>query len=309
MEQVQCDVVHCNATPHADPIRRRVASAKRTQHPSNIRRNGETEQPLIREQDLSPRGPILGPRALRALSGQIEPFDRDDFASWPGALRMAMPEHRQRCATTPRRKSTRPPVGGASRLPGFVATLARFSDSENQASRFTPRLPGKPICRHQIDSIWSDSALGGPRSSAPFHDFARFFTVHVIRVGGCAWIPARRAPGGRGFRHRRRTQRARGPDDASGARVRGRKTRPPQNLYPGRSPDRIIVFMFCTCKAWGKVQPARSLGAPFAMPSDRPEAFLHHPRERPATLPSIAPPAPFQRMPGTGGDSCGPLVH
>ncbi len=49
--------------------------------------------------------------------------------------------------------------GGANRLPGFVATLARFSDSENQASRFTPRLPGKPICLYQIDSIWSDSAL------------------------------------------------------------------------------------------------------------------------------------------------------
>ncbi len=52
-----------------------------------------------------------------------------------------------------------PAFGGANRLPGFVATLARFSDSENQASRFTPRLPGKPICLHQIDSIWSDSAL------------------------------------------------------------------------------------------------------------------------------------------------------
>ncbi|MEE9250544.1 MAG: hypothetical protein V3U93_05395, partial [Alphaproteobacteria bacterium] len=53
-----------------------------------------------------------------------------------------------------------PACGGANRFPGLVATLARFSDSENQASRFTPRLPGKPICRHQIDSIWSNSALG-----------------------------------------------------------------------------------------------------------------------------------------------------
>ncbi len=26
----------------------------------------------------------------RALSNQIEPFDRDDFASWLGALRMTM---------------------------------------------------------------------------------------------------------------------------------------------------------------------------------------------------------------------------
>jgi hypothetical protein len=42
----------------------------------------------------------------------------------------------------------------AGRLPGFVTALARY-----RASRCTPRLPGKPICRHQIDSIWSDSAL------------------------------------------------------------------------------------------------------------------------------------------------------
>ncbi|MCH2498602.1 MAG: hypothetical protein MK104_16525, partial [Erythrobacter sp.] len=47
-----------------------------------------------------------------------------------------------------------PACGGANRLPGFVAALARY-----RASRCTPRLPGKPICRHQIDSIWSDSAL------------------------------------------------------------------------------------------------------------------------------------------------------
>jgi hypothetical protein len=47
-----------------------------------------------------------------------------------------------------------PACGGANRLPGFVAALARY-----RASRGTPRLPGKPICRHQIDSIWSDSAL------------------------------------------------------------------------------------------------------------------------------------------------------
>ena len=47
-----------------------------------------------------------------------------------------------------------PACGGANRLPGFVAALARY-----RASRCTPRLPGKPICRHQIDPIWSDSAL------------------------------------------------------------------------------------------------------------------------------------------------------
>ncbi len=48
-----------------------------------------------------------------------------------------------------------PAFGGANRLPGCVATLARCP-----ASRCAPRLPGKPICRHQIDSIWPDSALG-----------------------------------------------------------------------------------------------------------------------------------------------------
>jgi hypothetical protein len=29
-------------------------------------------------------------RQVRALSDQIEPFDRDDFLPWQGALRMAM---------------------------------------------------------------------------------------------------------------------------------------------------------------------------------------------------------------------------
>lgn len=47
-----------------------------------------------------------------------------------------------------------PACGGAIRLPVCVAALARCT-----ASRFTPRLPGKPNCTHQIDSILSDSAL------------------------------------------------------------------------------------------------------------------------------------------------------
>ncbi len=47
-----------------------------------------------------------------------------------------------------------PAFGGANRFPGFVATLARCP-----ASRCAPRLPGKPICRHQIDTIWPHSAL------------------------------------------------------------------------------------------------------------------------------------------------------
>ncbi|MEE9250831.1 MAG: hypothetical protein V3U93_06860, partial [Alphaproteobacteria bacterium] len=52
---------------------------------------------------------------------------------------------------------------------GSPGSLRRSPDA--QASRFTPRLPGKPICRHQIDSIWSDSALsprrGQDRRDAP----------------------------------------------------------------------------------------------------------------------------------------------
>jgi hypothetical protein len=55
-----------------------------------------------------------------------------------------------------------PACGGANRLPGFVAALARY-----RASRGTPRLPGKPICRHQIDSIWSDSALSSLARQPP----------------------------------------------------------------------------------------------------------------------------------------------
>ena len=68
---------------------------------------------------------------LRALSGQLESFDRHYFAPWLGARRMAMLAHWQRGATTPRRKRTRPPVGqigpsGASR---------RSPDAQHRASR------------------------------------------------------------------------------------------------------------------------------------------------------------------------------
>ncbi|MEE8279251.1 MAG: hypothetical protein V3R55_00935, partial [Alphaproteobacteria bacterium] len=58
-------------------------------------------------------------------------------------------------------------------------SLRRSPDA--RASRFTPRLPGKPICRHQIDSIWSDSALVYPLdnammplSRAPFRPLSSF---------------------------------------------------------------------------------------------------------------------------------------
>ncbi len=47
-----------------------------------------------------------------------------------------------------------PAYGGAHRLPGCVAALARYT-----ASRFGPRLPWKPMSTHQIDSIWLGSAL------------------------------------------------------------------------------------------------------------------------------------------------------
>ncbi len=89
----------------------------------------------------------------RALSGQMGSFDRDDFAPWLGARRLAMFEHRQRGATTPRGIRIRPSVGqnspsGASR---------RSPDARHRASRRS--LPEKPFCRHQIASIWPDSAL------------------------------------------------------------------------------------------------------------------------------------------------------
>lgn len=114
----------------------------------------------------------------RALSDQIEPFDRDDFVPWPGALRMAMRCHRQRSATPPRRKDTRPSVGRI----GPPGSLRRSPDA--QASRFAPRLPGKPIRSHQIESIWSESALGGgaPISKKP-----------VLQDARNAWLPVQPA--------------------------------------------------------------------------------------------------------------------
>ena len=53
----------------------------------------------------------------------------------------------------PRVKSTRPAVGQIS-SPG---ALRRLPDAK--ASRGVPRLPGKPICSHQIDSYLSGTAL------------------------------------------------------------------------------------------------------------------------------------------------------
>ncbi len=93
---------------------------------------------------------IHGRSGSRALSGKMEPFDRDDFAPWLRAWRCGASAKIGNDATAQKN----PAFGRAHRLPGFVATLARC-----RASRFAPRLPGKPICRHQIDSIWPDSAL------------------------------------------------------------------------------------------------------------------------------------------------------
>ncbi len=103
-----------------------------------LRSAGQKLQPLPR-----PRAPSRS-TCPRALSSLMEPFDRGSFAPWLGALRMAMHKHRQRRATKPRRKRTRPSVGQI----GFSGALRRLPDAT--ASRFTPRLPEKPICRHQM---------------------------------------------------------------------------------------------------------------------------------------------------------------
>jgi len=57
----------------------------------------------------------------------------------------------------PRVKSTRPAVGQI----GSPEALQRLPDAK--ASRGAPRLPGKPICSHQIDSYLSGTALGRRR--------------------------------------------------------------------------------------------------------------------------------------------------
>ena len=75
-----------------------------------------------------------------------------------------------------------PACGGANRFPGFVAALARY-----RASRCTPRLPGKPICRHQIDSIWLDHALRMLSANAEL----RYSAAGSIRMPSGATAPSR----------------------------------------------------------------------------------------------------------------------
>ncbi len=66
---------------------------------------------------------------------------------------MAMLEHRQRGATTPRRKRTRPSV----RQNGFSDASRRLPDVLHRAARRA--LPKEPICTHQIDSYLPRTAL------------------------------------------------------------------------------------------------------------------------------------------------------
>jgi len=53
----------------------------------------------------------------------------------------------------PRIESTRPAVGQI----GSPGALRHLPDAK--ASRYAPRLPGKPICSHQIDSYLPGTAL------------------------------------------------------------------------------------------------------------------------------------------------------
>ena len=114
-------------------------------------------------------------QTLRALSGQIEPFDRSYFAPWLGALRMAMWGIGKDARATPRSNWTRPLVGQI----GSPGSLRHSPD--DPASRFAPSLPGKPNCHHQIDPIWSDSA---PGAAAGLPGVSLFSSVWMIFLPG-----------------------------------------------------------------------------------------------------------------------------
>ncbi len=109
-----------------------------------------------------------------------------------------------------------PAEGGAKRFLGCVAPLARCPNS-----RCAALLPEKPFCRHQIASIWPDSALG-PRSllgplQAPFQ--ARFGPISTLLD----------------HRGRARLSLSGGPNGAQiprFGRFRGRRGRP--NAFTGR---------------------------------------------------------------------------
>jgi hypothetical protein len=75
----------------------------------------------------------------RALSDLMEPFDRDYFAPWSGALRMSMPRIGKEAQ---RRHGVKEP----GLRWGVSAPLLRCDACRmRKASRFTPRLTGKPI--------------------------------------------------------------------------------------------------------------------------------------------------------------------
>ena len=126
---------------HLQPIKQRLMPIRKTAPirvmPTAAMRRFSPNPDIL--YSCAQRRPSETSHLARALSDQTESFDRDYFTPWLGALRMAMLSHRQRCATTPRGKRTRPSVGRI----GSPAALRRLPDS--CASRFAPRLTGKPI--------------------------------------------------------------------------------------------------------------------------------------------------------------------
>ncbi len=76
------------------PLDRRVG-LRRTQALAVVREGGALRMTgrLTLDHAVEPHPPSILLRRTgdaRAFSGHIDPFDRDDFASWLGALRMAM---------------------------------------------------------------------------------------------------------------------------------------------------------------------------------------------------------------------------
>ena len=76
----------------------------------------------------------------RALSGQMEPFDRDDFAPWLGAVATAMPGIAEQAQRRHGAKAPRPQVAQI----GPSGALRRLGDGFT--SRAVPRLPEGQIC-------------------------------------------------------------------------------------------------------------------------------------------------------------------
>ncbi len=81
----------------------------------------------------------------------------------------------------PRVKSTRPTVGQI----GSPGALRRLPDAK--ASRGAPRLPGKPICSHQIDSYLFATALADQDLFRGL-DILEFMARWIERVDGAPII-------------------------------------------------------------------------------------------------------------------------